>query len=243
MTRTSNLKDDGIRQKKPIIYKNGSCKIKTVGGDPDNDNYGAWPVCTNLLPPNPLVYSFGVGVDISFDLAMVHDFNASVFCYDPTISNESFALLNKEHNTNISFLQIGAGPSNEVIHFYKSNNPIIQSLVSTPGLKGYGANPHLTAAVHDILSITAMNQHTWVDLVKLDVEGKEFDIFLQNTDNLHLLPSLPTSQVLVEFHARLFEGGREKQVEVYRRFMEAGWELTYEDPKRLEEAIFVRVAE
>jgi len=209
-----------------------------VGGRA-KDGYGSWPLCANLLPPNPLVYSFGIGVDISFDVAMVNEFGArDVFCYDPTITKETFAEMSKGKERNLSFYQLGAGISYDVIHFYKSTNPIIQSLVSTPGLSGYNKEPYLSAAVLDVSSIAAMNKHEWVDLIKIDGEGIEFDIFLQT--DLHLLP---TSHILLEFHARLIDGGWEKQSQIYKRFEEAGWELAYEQPKNKEETVFIRVAE
>lgn len=176
-------------QSRPLVYAANSCEIVVVGGNKENDNYGAWPVCTNLLPPNPLVYSFGIGGDISFDVAMVSDFHArAVFCYDPTIDEESFATLSNAKDANLSFSQIGLGASNKVIHFYKSRNPKIGSMVSTPGLKGYHTDPFLTAPVHDIATLAAINGHTWIDLIKLDVEGGEFEVFLQSD-----ISSLPTS--------------------------------------------------
>lgn len=223
-------------QSRPLVYAANSCEIVVVGGNKENDNYGAWPVCTNLLPPNPLVYSFGIGGDISFDVAMVSDFHArAVFCYDPTIDEESFATLSNAKDANLSFSQIGLGASNKVIHFYKSRNPKIGSMVSTPGLKGYHTDPFLTAPVHDIATLAAINGHTWIDLIKLDVEGGEFEVFLQSD-----ISSLPTSQILIEFHARFFDEGQARQSAVYKLFAEAGWELAYEQPKRKEETVFIR---
>lgn len=240
--RGALVQQDKVQQdkpQKPVVYERGSCQVGTVGGNPSNHNYGAWGVCTNLLPPDPLVYSFGIGVDVSFDVAIVRDFGArAVFCYDPTIDKEYFAKISNGKDKNLLFSQLGAGASNDVIHFYKSKDPRIQSLVSTPGLSGYNIEPYLTAPVHEISSIAAINKHSWVDLIKLDIEGAEFDLLLQADLRL-----LPTSHILVEFHARMFEEGWDKQSQVYERFFAAGWELAYEQPKKKEETIFIRVTE
>ena len=221
-----------------LIYPKGSCEMKSVGGNPKKNNYGAWPVCTNLLPANPLVYSFGIGGDVSFDVSMVKQYNArAIFCYDPTITPAAFTNLTKGKDQHLSFEQIGLGATDSVIDFYRSKDPRIGSLVTTPGLKGYKPEPYLTAPIRQLSSITTMLNHDWVDLIKLDVEGAEFDIFSQVD-----LQALPTSQLLIEFHARLIKDGWEKQKQIYQRFAEAGWELAYEQPGRKEETIFVRVS-
>jgi FkbM family methyltransferase len=228
---------------KPVIYSESSCHIEHVGGNTKNKNYGAWPVCTNLLPSSPLVYSFGIGPDISFDVSMVQDFGAkSVFCYDPTVDKDHFAKLVATYNSsNISdqlhFSQIGIGESNGIIKFFKSENPKIGSLVSTPGLKGYQTQPHITAPVLELSSLVAMNRHEWVDLVKMDVEGAEFDIFSAMLD----VNKLPTSQILIEFHARMLPNGFEQQEKIYQKFIAAGWEMAYEQPGSKEEVVFIRV--
>lgn len=46
-----------------------SCQLANVGGRA-SDNYGAWVLCKNLLRPRSTVYSFGIGLDVSFDNAL-----------------------------------------------------------------------------------------------------------------------------------------------------------------------------
>jgi hypothetical protein len=91
--------------------------------------------------------------------------------------------------------------------------------------------------VLDLFSFTSINKHEWVDLIKIDVEGAEFDIFSSNLN----YEKLPTSQILVEFHARFLPDGFDGQKKIYDKIMEAGWELAYEKPLRKEEVIFIRV--
>ena len=71
------------------------CKMGVIGGDPNNANYGAWPICTNLVPNKAIVYSFGIGGDVTFDIGMVNDYDATLFCYDPTVKpgNTHFTIL------------------------------------------------------------------------------------------------------------------------------------------------------
>lgn len=64
-----------------LIWGNG--KIETQGVMLGNAG-AAWWVPKVILQHKPLVYSGGVGEDISFDLAIMHDYSATVFAFDPT---------------------------------------------------------------------------------------------------------------------------------------------------------------
>lgn len=45
--------------------------------------YGGWPLL-KATPNNALVYSFGIGEDISFDIAAIKEFGCIVHGFDPT---------------------------------------------------------------------------------------------------------------------------------------------------------------
>src|ERR1700722_14661369 len=47
--------------------------------------YGGWTICTEAgLGPNSVIYSVGVGEDISFDLGLIQKFGCPVLAFDPT---------------------------------------------------------------------------------------------------------------------------------------------------------------
>ncbi|MCA9712070.1 MAG: hypothetical protein KDK70_39910, partial [Myxococcales bacterium] len=46
--------------------------------------YGGYAVVPALLSEDSVVYSFGVGEDATFDLALIHRFGAQVHGFDPT---------------------------------------------------------------------------------------------------------------------------------------------------------------
>ena len=129
-----------------------------------------------------------------------------------------------------------------MISFYTSEDPRIGSLVTTPGLKAYKPPQQIKTPVHTLSSILISSNHTWVDLIKLDIEGVEFDVFGTGI-TVDDLRALPTSQLLVEFHSRLFDAntGWDLQTHIYQKFVDAGWEIAYEQPKRKEEVVFIRV--
>ena len=55
------------------------CPTRSLGSD-----YGGWSVATTGLGPESVVYSFGVGEDISFDIALIKAFGMRVNAFDPT---------------------------------------------------------------------------------------------------------------------------------------------------------------
>ncbi|MGC2298446.1 MAG: hypothetical protein WA476_06560, partial [Acidobacteriaceae bacterium] len=46
--------------------------------------YGGWTIAPDLLNANSVMFSFGVGNDISFDLATIERFGMTVHGFDPS---------------------------------------------------------------------------------------------------------------------------------------------------------------
>jgi hypothetical protein len=49
--------------------------------------YGGWTICLDGISESSIVYSFGVGEDASFDLAVIERYGAEVHAFDPTPSS------------------------------------------------------------------------------------------------------------------------------------------------------------
>jgi hypothetical protein len=54
-------------------------------------------------------------------------------------------------------------------------------------------------------NIMEYNNHTFVDILKMDIEGSEFDII--ESLNYH---KVSFGQILIEFHERFFDNGKER---------------------------------
>jgi hypothetical protein len=55
------------------------CQTLTLGSDGS-----AWSICRSSLSSQSVVYSVGVGEEISFDLELIHRFGVTVHAFDPT---------------------------------------------------------------------------------------------------------------------------------------------------------------
>lgn len=62
-----------------VIRKQFRCRREVFGKDPC-----AWCICPDGLTRDSVVYSFGVGRDISFDLDLIERFGLTVHAFDPT---------------------------------------------------------------------------------------------------------------------------------------------------------------
>ena len=104
------------------------------------------------LAPQCVVYSFGVRAESSFESAIVRDTPCNVWAYDYTV--------NKMGNE-----AAGAGKR---IHFQKLG------LGSEARSKRASGSPMRT-----LRELMDVNGHRWIDILKVDIEGGEYDVLEQ----------------------------------------------------------------
>jgi Methyltransferase domain len=73
-----------------------------------------------------------------------------------------------------------------------------QGIVSAKGLRGAGAN------FTTLESGMAVANVTWIDVLKIDIEGGEWGVFLELLDGG---AQMPFTQVLIEIHSNIISGG------------------------------------
>ena len=180
-------------------------------------NYGGWYVPTNMnLNENSIVYSGGVGEDMSFDLLLQCKYNCNIVLIDPTSKaikhfDEVKQYYNsKQHFTGgiqkdyysciqslspnfdkLKYVNIGLWNKKEDLKFYKQSNDnyVSQSLVENMFGQKYDIVP-----VDSIKNIMEQQCHTQIDLLKLDIEGAEIESVNQMLDD-----KIYPTYVLIEF--------------------------------------------
>jgi FkbM family methyltransferase len=147
---------------------------------------GKWVCSPQTLPAKPVVYSFGVGGNISFDMEMAGRFGAEVFMFDPSPSVvagfRTFANGSACGRGHLSFQPIGLGPV--------ADRPEDRWKLVIEGQ---------ACAVKSLAEIARQHNHARVDLLKMDIEGSEFPALKEMVASRSLL-SLQVRQLLVEFH-------------------------------------------
>lgn len=181
----------------------------------------AWNIRRSRLPHDAVIYSFGVGEDISFDLALIERFGVSVHAFDPT--PRSIAWIQQQNlPTELVFHPFGVGAVDGTCKFCPPRNPqhVSHSLVlrDTPW-------PTIDVPIYRLSTICRMLGHRRIDLLKMDIEGAEYEVIGDLLNS-----GIHASQLLIEFHHRWPEIGCAKTREIVRRLNQAGYQIFHVSP-------------
>lgn len=194
-------------------------------------DYGGWTVWPEPLNEGAVVYSFGVEEDISFDLALIGRFGCRVHAFDPT--PRSIAWVRRQQTpAAFVFHEYGLGATDGMLSFVPPANPAHVSYAaarpeaSAPGLESF--------PVKRLRTIAAELGHSRIDLLKMDIEGAEYDALADLLD-----AGLAVDQILVEFHHRLRRSDVQRTRQTIRRLQAQGYGIFDVSPTG-EEYAFVR---
>lgn len=185
---------------------------KLYGGD------HGWVVDYSRLNSESIVYSVGVGSNIDFDLALIDDIGLDVYAFDPT--PRSIEWVNKQSlPKKFRFLPLGLGSSDGEMEFFP---PSRESSTHFSPIDRYSNKNVQTvkAPVKTLKSICKELNHTAIDLLKMDIEGAEYDVIdtLQQQD-------ISINQILIEFH-HMYKGiGLKDTLKAIGKLEELNFEL------------------
>lgn len=180
--------------------------------------YGGFYLCPDLLNEDSIVYSFGIGEDISFDKALIEKHNCCVFGFDPTPKSMSW-VNNQSLPQRFYFNAYGIANKSGFTDFYLPKNPehvsgsiMIQNNINT--------DDKITVEMKSIQDIINELGHSKIDVLKMDIEGAEYDII----ENL-LDAKIQIDQIIIEFHDRLFKDGRSKTINAISILERQGYKI------------------
>ena len=200
-----------------------------IGGDANG--YGAWPVVLTELNTDSIIYAAGIGTDISFDVEIMEHTGASVHAFDPTPG--SLEWLRKQMvPKNFHVHPWGLANYDGEASFYLPENAsyISHSIV-------YGeeiGRKSIKVPVKRIKSIMKELGHDHIDLLKIDIEGAEYEVI----DDL-IKSEVHVKQFLVEFHHRMHREALEKARQSFFSLHKAGYKI-FAISARGEEYGFIR---
>jgi len=137
------------------------------------DSGFSWRYAPQHLGPDAAVLCFGVGTNISFEEQLAEEVGCVVHCFDPTPQAMEYALPIARENPKLRFYPWGILSRDGIEKFYRSSEVGIGSL-STSNI-GYGA-AYMEAPVYRLLTIMRRLGLDKVDLLKIDIEGAEYDV-------------------------------------------------------------------
>lgn len=183
------------------------------------NNYGGFYVHPELLNQDSIIYSLGIGEDISFDSAVIKKHNCFVFGFDPTPKSINWVKLNQVLPSKFLFYEYGIADRSGMVDFFLPKN--IEH-VSGSFVKQHNVTDKQKISVemkcwNDIVKNFG---HKQIDLLKMDIEGAEYNVL----DSI-LESSVPIKQILIEFHDRMFDDGKLKTKNAIQKLKNKGYEI------------------
>jgi len=179
-------------------------------------NDGAsWSVCTAGLTETSVVYSMGVGEEVSFELELIRRFALQVHAFDPT--PRSIQWVKKQAiPEKLVFHSFGLGKVDGCCQFSPPVDPTHVSYTMLPRKTG----PMIEAPVYRLATIMKILGHSKISLLKMDIEGAEYDVISDV-----LSSGIRPEQMLVEFHHRWPEIGIEETRNAIEKLNHAGYTI------------------
>jgi FkbM family methyltransferase len=164
-------------------------KLETIGTLDD----GEFITDTSDLNAQSIVYSFGVGDHMSWEVDLIKKFGCTVYAFDP--DPRAIAWLKTQTlSPQFIFTPEGIGARDGVQRFYDPYNPKTVAMSAIRKNKTF-----IDLPVKRLKTFMEERGHTHIDLIKMDIEGSEFNVILD-------IANLPIRQIIVELHTRFFHG-------------------------------------
>lgn len=180
-------------------------------------NYGSHTVLIGALNERSVVYSFGIGEDISFDIGIAERYGCEVHAFDPTPRSRSWARRHIRHPL-IWFHPVGVAARDGTVDFAAPANVRHVSFSRADTTRDDQDTVRLQ--VRSLPSIMRDLEHNRIDLLKMDIEGFEYEVLeaMQATD-------IRPRQIAVEFHHGMYGYTTDATNRAVRALRDAGYGL------------------
>lgn len=151
----------------------------------------SWVICPDFLTPKSIVYSLGVGKDITFDLDLISRFGTCVFAFDPTPTSVTW-VKSQQIPKEFHFIESGISNFDGFAKFYALGNQC--TTVNTMNSDNF-----VELQVYRLITMMNRLGHDKIDLLKMDIEGEEYTVI---ADIISSGIWRGCRQLAVEFHHR-----------------------------------------
>jgi FkbM family methyltransferase len=181
---------------------------------PDKETIGdlsPWTIVTPGLNSDAVIYSGGVGEDITFEEELIRRFGVKIHIFDPSpVAVRTIALVNDDR---LLFKPVGLAASTA------ASFSIGGGTDSSTWLKAGGSE---SLPCTSIAREMELNGHDSIDLLKIDIEGFEYEV-LESC----LAKGIPIKQICVEFHDFFPEIPKAKTRQMIRALKSHGFDLIH----------------
>ena len=181
----------------------------------------SWKYIPGLLDEQSIVYSLGVGDLIDFDLDLINDHGVTVHAFDPTPFAADWVAGQSLPERFVFHPWAAAGRDGTLRLYRRVNTRGKRSGVMWTADDNAGdATDYIDAPAYSVQTIMQKLGHERVDLLKMDIEGAEYDI-LASLDGGGQLPK----QLLVEYHHRFPGVGKQRTADSIAALRKLGYRI------------------
>ena len=180
--------------------------------------YGGFYLDKSLISPASILFSFGVGEDISFDLAVSKLGLQNIFLFDPT--PKAIDYVKKMHlPDNFYFSPIGISDKDEYADFFlpRNDDNVSGSLAVHKQLDSAKV---INVQLKKLSTIINELNVQKIDILKMDIEGSEYKVL----NNIMMEGIFPT-QICIEFHNNFYKNGKKLFKETVDLMSAKGYEI------------------
>ncbi|MDX1740055.1 MAG: FkbM family methyltransferase [Rhodothermales bacterium] len=193
--------------------------------------HAGWHVIAGLLGSDSLVYSFGVGEDVSFDVELIEALGVTVHAFDPTPRSIRW-VASQDLPRKFNMHDVGIAAFDGTATFSPPEDPtfISHTILAREAASGTA----IQVNVRRLSTLMSELGHRHLDILKMDVEGAEYEV-IEALVSSEIRPA----QILVEFHHRFPEVSIESTETAIEALRSIGYRVFHVSP-RGEEISFVR---
>jgi FkbM family methyltransferase len=135
--------------------------------------YGGWRVPGELIEPSWLCYCVGLGGDISFDIELIRRYGVTVRAFDPVSDYVDAAVAQAAQEPRFSAHRAAIATRDGPLRVQLTHDPTSHS-VSAASL--YESSAFVEMPGRTLTSLMSQLGDSRIDLLKLDIEGAEYDV-------------------------------------------------------------------
>jgi FkbM family methyltransferase len=195
---------------------------RNIATEHHGSSYGGWALLKDSLNSDSIVYSLGIGQDVTFDLSIINRYQNQVYAYDPTPKSIDWVSANVREPKFI-FHPMAAAALDGTIHLFEPNSESADQ-VSASMIQTGDVTTSFDAPCQTIETMFNVNRHDHCDVLKMDIEGAEYSILSQLCKN-GLIQRV--KQLLVEFHHFLPGVGVARTKHCVEQLRQAGFEACW----------------
>ena len=176
-----------------------------------------WVVDKSSIDSESIIYSVGVGSNIDFDLKLIDSLGVTIHAFDST--PRSIEWVKKQNLPNkFIFHPVGLAAENGFMNFYPPAKST--STHFSPVDRYRNTDNEIKAPVKNIDTIASELGHKKIDLLKMDIEGVEYEVIKALPDSEVII-----NQILIEFHHMYKDISISQTVEAINTLKNLGFEL------------------